>query len=251
MGALDHLARNIVHWGQQAPNYVDAGRRNWAAEPSWGIWGVAEEEVLALPEVEGKDVLEAGCGTAYVSAWVARLGGRPVGLDPTPQQLSTAQLFQKEFGIRFPLVQAPAERLPFPDRSFDVVLSEYGAAIWADPYMWIPEAARVLRSGGELMFLRNSSLLMLCVGELETDAADETLKRDYFGMHRFEWPDDDSVEFNLNHGDTFRLLRTSGFEITDLIELRPGESATTPFPFVTLEWARRWPTEEIWRARKT
>ena len=204
-----------------------------------------------LPAVAGKDVLEAGCGTAYVSAWIARLGGLPVGLDPTPQQLGSARTFQDEFGIHFPLILGAAETLPFHDASFDFVVSEYGAAIWADPYLWIPEAARVLRPGGELMFLGNAAILMLCVQELqEDDPADAVLKRDYFGMHRFEWPDDDSVEFHLNHGDMIRLLRDNGFEILDLVELRPGAEHDTTYPFVTNEWARRWPTEEVWKARK-
>ena len=179
------------------------------------------------------------------------MGGRPVALDPTPEQLETAQALQKEFGSTFPLVRAAAEKLPFRDESFDVVVSEYGAAIWADPYMWIPEAARVLRPGGELMFLGNAALLMLCVPELDQVPADETLKRDYFGMHRFEWPDDDSVEFHLTHGDMIRLLRTNGFEILDLVELKPGAEQNTSFPFVSKEWAERWPTEEVWKARKT
>jgi SAM-dependent methyltransferase len=196
-------------------------------------------------------VLEAGCGTAYVSAWIARLGGHPMGLDPTPEQLGTARTLQDEFDLHFPLVRAAAENLPFPDGSFDAVVSEYGAAIWADPYQWIPESARVLRPGGELMFLGNADLLMLCVNELEDDdPADEILKRDYFGMYRFEWPDEDSVEFHLNHGDMIRLLRANGFEILDLVELRPGDKDTTPYPFVTNEWAQKWPTEEVWKARK-
>lgn len=251
MSDLEHIARNRAHWGAEAPKYVDAGRRNWAEEPSWGIWGIPDSEVHLLPDVEGRDVLEAGCGTAYVSAWIARLGGRPVGLDPTSNQLATAQELQAEFGVRFPLVIGAAEALPFSDGSFDVVVSEYGAAIWADPYLWIPEAARVLRPGGDLMFLGNAGLLMLCVGELETDdPADETLKRDHFGMHRFEWPDTDAVEFHLTHGDMIRLLRANGFEILDLVELRPGEHQTTSYPFVTKEWAQRWPSEEVWKARK-
>jgi hypothetical protein len=69
-------------------------------------------------------------------------------------------------------------------------------------------------------------------------------------MHRFEWADDDSVEFHLGHGDVIRLLRANGFEVEDLLELRPGEDATTTYPYVTLEWARNWPTEEVWKARK-
>ncbi len=70
-------------------------------------------------------------------------------------------------------------------------------------------------------------------------------------MHRFEWPDDDSVEFHLTHGDWIRLLRRTGFEIENLIELQPPAGATTRYPFVTLEWARRWPCEEVWVARRT
>ncbi len=69
-------------------------------------------------------------------------------------------------------------------------------------------------------------------------------------MHRFEWPDDESVEFHLGYGDWIRLLRANGFEVEDLIEVRPGEGATTSYPYVTAEWARRWPCEEVWKARK-
>lgn len=87
MADLEHVARNRAHWGALAPRYVEAGKRNWSAEPSWGIWHIPEAELALLPDVRDKDVLEAGCGTAYVSAWIARAGGRPIGLDPTPEQL--------------------------------------------------------------------------------------------------------------------------------------------------------------------
>jgi hypothetical protein len=70
-------------------------------------------------------------------------------------------------------------------------------------------------------------------------------------MHRFEWPDDDeSVEFHLGYGDWIRLLRSNGFEVENLVELRPGPEASTRYPYVTLEWARRWPSEEVWIACK-
>ena len=63
-------------------------------------------------------------------------------------------------------------------------------------------------------------------------------------------PGDQGVEFHLSHGDWIRLLHRSGFEIEDLVELRPAPGATTRFPFVTVEWARQWPSEEVWKARK-
>jgi hypothetical protein len=74
--------------------------------------------------------------------------------------------------------------------------------------------------------------------------------RDHFGMYRFNWPDDDGIEFHLGHGDWIRVLRDNGFEILDLIELRPSEGAETAYTFVDTDWARRWPAEEVWRARK-
>jgi SAM-dependent methyltransferase len=205
-----------------------------------------------LPErLEGIDVVELGCGTGYISAWLARRGARAVGLDLTEAQLATAREMQGRFDLRFPLVQADAERVPLRDASFDLAISEYGAAIWCDPYRWIPEAARLLRPGGELIFLGNGTLLVLCEPDYESDGpSGTTLLRPYFGMHRFEWPDDEGVDFHLGYGDMIRLLRSSGFEVEDLIEVRPGPEATTTWELVDLAWARRWPCEEIWKARK-
>ena len=163
------------------------------------------------------DVVEFGCGTGYVSAWLARRGGRCIGLDNSAKQLETARMLQREFDLSFPLVHADAERAPFADGSFDFAISEYGAAIWCDPYRWIPEAARLLRPGGRLVFLCYSNLIMLCMRESESEAATAELLRDLFGMHRFEWDEGDGVEFAIPHGEMVRLLRRSGFEIEDLM----------------------------------
>ena len=202
-------------------------------------------------DLDGKRVVELGCGTGYVSAWLARRGARPIGLDLTENQLAAARGFQREIGPAYPLVQADAERLPLRDESFDVAISEYGACLWCDPYRWIPEAARVLRPGGELVFLTNSVLLTLTVPDRDADGpATDRLLRDYFGMHRFEWPDDDSVEYHLGYGDWIRLLRANSFEVTDLLELRPPAGAAAGADYVTAQWARRWPSEEVWRTRK-
>jgi SAM-dependent methyltransferase len=157
---------------------------------------------------------------------------------------------QREFRVEFPLVHGNAEEVPFPDESFELAISEYGASIWCDPYRWIPEAARLLRPGGTLVFLVNGALLMLCAPEEEDRPAGDRLLRPYFGMYRFEWPDDDSVEFHLPHGEMDAVLRRSGFEVEELIEIRPPDGSATRYPFVTLEWAQRWPCEEVWKARK-
>jgi SAM-dependent methyltransferase len=249
--SLDYISANAAWWDARGLDQLSLARRQWAAEePDWGIFAIPEATINLLPsQLEGARTVELGCGTAYVSAWMARRGALPVGVDPTPGQLRIARQFQEEFGLPFPLVRAAGEEVPLRSGSFDLVISEYGAAIWADPYAWIPEAARLLRPGGELVLLGNSALLMLCAPDEDGVPASDRLLRDHFGMHRFEWPDDPTVEFHLGHGDWIRLLRANGFEVEDLIELRPPPDAISDYPFVTVEWARRWPAEEVWRAR--
>jgi SAM-dependent methyltransferase len=252
----EHVRLNRAKWDAYAADYVEAGERSWALGPGeerWGIFGVLEADLHLLPDdLAGLDAIELGCGTGYVSAWLARRGARVVGIDNSPKQLETATRLQREHGIDFPLLLGNAERVPFPDGSFDIAISEYGAALWADPYAWIPEAARLLRPGGRLVFLTNGLLAYLCVPDLEADGpADERLKRPLFGMHRTVWPDEpDAVEFHLSHSDWIRLLRSSGFEVEDLVEIRPPDDAATRYPWMSVEWARRWPCEEAWKVRK-
>jgi SAM-dependent methyltransferase len=179
------------------------------------------------------------------------MGARVVGVDPTPAQLDTARRMQQEFGLEFPLVEAFGEDVPLPEASFDLAFSEYGASIWADSFRWIAEASRLLRPGGRLVFLRNSTLSMLCAPDV--GPVEEHLQRPQFGMHRLEWPDSEgAVEYHLPHGELIDLLRSNGFEVERLVELRaPDEAEThTFYDYMTAEWARNWPAEEIWAARK-
>ena len=248
---MSDLERNVELWTRtNAEHTAGRAREQWAREDfSWGIWGHPESELRVLPAVGGLDVVELGCGTAYFSAWLARQGARPVGVDPTPAQLETARALQGETGLEFPLVQAGGEDVPLASASFDLVVSEYGASIWADPDRWIAEAARLLRPGGRLVFLRNSTLVILC--SPDDGPAGERLARPQFGMRRLEF-DEGGVEFHLGHGEWIRLLRANEFEVEDLVELQAPEGAETHgyYDFVSVEWARQWPAEEIWKARK-
>ena len=248
------VAVNRAVWTASNARYTDARASAAWQEPeiSWGVWQVPEAQLKALPpSVAGLDVVELGCGTAYFSAWLARRGARPVGVDPTPAQLATARRCQAELDLPFPLVEAPGERVPLPDGSFDLAVSEYGASIWADPFLWILEAARLLRPGGRLIFLRGWTLSLLCTAQ--SGPVGEQLVRPQFGMYRFDWrPEGDGIEFHLPHGDLLRLLRANGFEVLDLIEIQapPGAEDHPFYSSVPAAWAKRWPSEEIWVARK-
>ena len=247
-----YVAENRDLWTRSNHDYTDSqAHRMWSAEAiSWGMFGFPESELGVLGEVDGLDVLDLGCGSGYFSAWLARRGARPVGVDVTPAQLATARRLQEQTGVSFPLLEANAESVPLPDASFDLVLSEYGASIWCDPYLWLPEAWRLLRPGGRLVFLCNSPLVILCA-LADEDATSEALQRPQRGMHEISWPDG-GVEFHLGHGDMFRLLRETGFAVERLEEIYAPDDATTHeyYDFVTADWARRWPVEELWAARK-
>jgi SAM-dependent methyltransferase len=246
-------ARNVEVWTKANAEYTDRrAAEAWAKdEIDWGMFSVPESELTVLGDVAGKDVVELGCGTAYFGAWLAKRGARVVGVDPTPAQLETARRMQRETGLEFPLVQAAAEDVPLPDASFDLALSEYGASIWSDPELWIAEAARLLRPGGELVFLCNSTLSILCSPDV--GPVGERLERSQFELGRIEWPgDDEGVNYHLAHGEWIRILRGQGFEVLALHELRAPAGGGTHeyYDFVSADWARRWPAEEIWVARK-
>ena len=246
------MSENVRAWTQANAEYTDAqAAAAWAQdEITWGVWGRRESELRVLGDVSGLDVVEVGCGTAYFSAWLARRGARVVGVDPTPAQLETARRMQTEHALEFPLVEAFGEDVPLPSASFDLAFSEHGAAVWADPYRWIPEAARLLRPRGRLIFLHGTPLATICypdAGPISTE-----LQRPYFGLHRLSWPDEEGVEFNLGYGEWIGVLRESGFDVEALIELRAPDDARTHeyYAHMTAEWGRSWPAEQIWVARK-
>lgn len=253
----EHVRINRAYWDENAPSWVASGERQWRSEPRWGIWGVPIPGLLP-DEMTGLDAIELGCGTAYVSAWMARRGAKVVGIDNAERQLETARRLAAEHGVELTLIHGNAESVPFPDGSFDFAISEYGAAIWCDPHVWIPEAHRLLRPGGRLMFLGTSTLAVLCSPADGSLPITERLERDYFTIHRFDWQGavdaPGGIEFNLPLSGWFRLFRRTGFEVVDFLEIQAPEptpnSAGELRYFATAGWAHRYPSEQVWALRK-
>jgi SAM-dependent methyltransferase len=252
----DYVALNRAGWTRSNAEYTDrAAHDAWAQEEiTWGTWQTPEREAGILPDLTGKDVIELGCGTAYFGAWLKRAGAkRVVGIDVTPAQLETARRMDEEFGLGLELMEANAEEVPLPDDSFDLAFSEYGASIWCDPALWIAEASRLLRPGGELIFLRGATLRILCAPD-EGKSTDRLL-RPQKGMYRLDWEeteqDSAGVEFHPPTAEMFRILRANGFELLDFRELYAPDDATDHeyYDDPPAEWAKQWPGEEIWRLR--
>ncbi|GAA3887007.1 class I SAM-dependent methyltransferase [Streptomyces sedi] len=246
----DHVARNRVHWDEERAAYhAPLARSHWAQrEPTWGLWATPESRARLIPDdIAGRRVVELGCGTGYVSAWLARAGACPVAVDVSAAQLATARALREEFGLAMDLVLADAERVSLRGGRFALVISDYGASLWCDPHRWIAEAARLLEPGGRLAFSRRSPFFAVC--RPEAGAADSRLLRPYFGASRL--PHGGGVEFTLPHGELIRLLREHGFTVDELIEVAAPEAGARDYPEVTAAWARSWPSEELWKATRT
>jgi len=242
-------------WALVNERHTDAQADHlWALhEVAWGLFRSPEAQlgVLGPPgSLDGADVVELGCGTAYVSAWLARAGARPVAVDLSEAQLATARRCQREHGLAFPLVEADGEQVPLRSSSFDLVVSEHGAAPWCDPALWVPEAARLLRPGGRLVFLTTSVLAGLTVPPEEGTATDH-LQRSQVELEVVDWPGG-AREHHPGHGRWIEHLVGAGFVVDALHELGapPGAAAPDFYEIVTVDWARRWPAEDLWVAHR-
>jgi SAM-dependent methyltransferase len=255
-----HVTENRRHWDADALNWVESGAKNWAlSEPAWGIWHLPESALGLLPrDMSGLQCIELGCGTGYVSSWLVRRGAAAVyAIDLSSKQLETARALaakHPQLARSITFVEGDAEHVPQPDGSFDFAISEYGAAIWCDPHVWIPEAHRLLREGGVLVFLGNSPWVS-CATPLNGDPTTAALCRPYFGMKLHDWRnveiDPGGIDFNIPISEWMRLFREVGFEILDFQELQaPADADDGPYSFTSGAWGKKWPTEQVWRLRK-
>jgi SAM-dependent methyltransferase len=143
----------------------DPSRDLWETHAQWWIDGFTEgvdaeyeEQILPLAAAELGDattILDIGCGDGQISRMMAAVGATVVGIDPTWNQIRVAQ--QRGGGAHY--LRAPADRLPFPDETFDATVAclvfEHIDAVDAA----IAEVARVTKSGGRFCFFLNHPLL--------------------------------------------------------------------------------------------
>jgi SAM-dependent methyltransferase len=242
----DEISRaNRCTWDRWSNNYQrkHGGLLGGSQSEAWGLWRRLESDLRVLDPVEGRVVLELGCGAARWAASLARRGARVVGLD-----ISAGQLRHAAAADGASLIQSDARALPFADGTFDIVISDYGGMSWADPYRTVPEVARVLRPGGQLAFCTNTPFFAMCWDNEERNLTAE-LRHAYFGLHvRTVAPG--AWDYVLGYGDWIALFRTCEMVVEAVIEEPPPADAITTFADRPSAWTGRWPIEAIWSARK-
>jgi SAM-dependent methyltransferase len=251
----DHLSINRDVWDADAPNWVALGERLWSASsPEWGIWGNPEAALGLLPvNMTNTDAIELGCGTAYVSGWMARRGARVTAVDVSVAQLATARRLAAGNRASITFIKGDAAATGLPNASFDFAISEYGAAIWCPPETWLREAWRLLRPGGRLAFLGNHPLAILC-SPLDGSPCDRTLHRPYRDLWGADWTqvefDPSGICFNLTVSAWLDLFAAIGFRVSRYQEIFAPETATGTRASVPADWARDYPVEQVWHLEK-
>jgi SAM-dependent methyltransferase len=119
------------------------------------LYGPIAADIAAVAP-DGARVLEVGCGPGRLSIRLARQHGIDViGLDLDPAMIERARANADSAGTRGPrgpsFVVGDVASLPFPDGSFDVVVSTLSMHHWADPMAGLAEIGRVLRPGGRAL----------------------------------------------------------------------------------------------------
>lgn len=251
----DYTSINRDIWDAEASFWVEAGERLWTADPPvWGNWGVPDDSLSMLPaDMTSMDAIELGCGTGYVAGWMAKRGANVRAIDISTAQLATAERLAQTHKQSITFIEGNAESTGLEAESFDFAISEYGAAIWCKPDLWLREAWRLLRPGGKLVFLGNHPMVLIC--SPENGAPCETvMHRPYRDMWGADWThvemDPSGICFNLTIGDWMRTFRSIGFRVENYQEIYAPDHITDLRASIPAEWAKTYPVEQVWHLEK-
>lgn len=244
---------NKQAWDSYSTEYQAEWHDALADDVFWGPGVSTERKLRLLGDVQGKDVLEVGCGGGQAGVWLATRGARVTALDIAEKQLEHGRKLAEKSGVAVRFIAAGAEDLSMlPDASFDVVLSSYALGFVERIDAAFQEAHRVLRPGGVFVFSWSSPIHLATSLDRERDVV--YFDRAYFDRSDHTESDHHGtvVSFHRTYGDWHSALTRAGFLVTDLLE---PEQDPTVKPGAWSQWfpprkLAKVPCTMIFRARK-
>jgi ubiquinone/menaquinone biosynthesis C-methylase UbiE len=170
--------------------------------------------LTGLPALAGGAALDVATGGGHTALWLARHGWKVTAGDIAPRMLENARKLAADAGCAVETRMFPAEEMPFPDESFDLVTVRVAPHHFSSPAKFVAEAARVLKPGGHFLLIDGS-------------VPDDDLQTDEW-LHRVEkWRDP-------SHG---RFLSRAAWEtLTREAKLRVLKAQMHPFKQPDLQW---------------
>ncbi len=216
-------SRASRRWWEQAADEYQAKHGDFLRDAGF-IWcpeGLDEAEVRLLGDVRGKRVLEVGCGAGQCGRWLVGAGAQVVGFDISHRQLQHALRLNATTGLRLPVVQADAVRIPFATASFDLACSAFGALPFvADARKVLAEVARVVRPGGRFVFSVSHPIRWAFPDDPGPRGL--TAEHSYFDRRPYVELDEDGVpcyvEYHRTLGDWVAAIVGAGWRLTGLLE---------------------------------
>lgn len=225
MGPDESARASRVGWDRMADGYqAEHGPALGVAGADfvWGPEGLREADLGLLGPVEGRRVLEVGCGAAQCSRWLQAQGALAVGIDVSAGMLRHSGLLDSAGGGgRTAVVQADARALPFASGSFDTAFTSYGALPFvADPETVHREVARVLRPDARWVFSVTHPFRWVFPDD--PGPAGLTVTTSYFDGTPYVERDAAGRAVYVEHhsavGAHVRALHAAGFVLEDLLE---------------------------------
>lgn len=134
--------------------FKEIQKQNWALfAPLEMVTTMPAADLVKFSQITSKDhILDVGCGTGVVAITAARLGAQVDALDLSPVLIDHARENAQIAKVEVNFKEGDAEALPYPDKTFDAVLSQFGHMFAPRPQVTISEMLRVLKPGGTIAF---------------------------------------------------------------------------------------------------
>ena len=251
--ASSRRERNREDWTTANAEYTDAparARLGARGDHLGRLRRARGRRSSALGDVDGLDVVELGCGTAYVSAWLARRGARPVGVDVTPAQLETARRCQAETGSSSRSSRRAPRTCRCPTRASTSRSRSTARASGATRTAGSRRRSAAAAGRAARRSSRNSTLSILCAPD-EGPTRRSTLLRPQRGMRAARVAGRGRRRVPARRtASSFRLLRRTASRSSDLVELYAPDDAVDHeyYDASRPSGRRKWPIEEIWVA---